>query len=124
LGNKSEYNYIRRTYLHRIKMGIRLDEGFKELLKWLLGIVGAFLVMSLKNSYDRQSETNKALQQKVDKVYDYSTNHEVRMAVIEKEIEEHKKKILDLQLARERSAFFEQKLNLTKQELNEQDNSK
>jgi hypothetical protein len=105
-------------------MGIRLDEGFKELLKWLLGIVGAFLVMSLKNSYDRQSETNKALQQKVDKVYDYSTNHEVRMAVIEKEIEEHKKKILDLQLARERSAFFEQKLNLTKQELNEQDNSK
>lgn len=100
-------------------MAMRFDEGFKELLKWLLGIASAILVMSLKNSYDRQTETNKQLQQKVDKVYDFSTNHEVRMAVIEKEIEEHKKKILDLQLARERSAFFEQNLNLAKQQLNQ-----
>lgn len=98
-------------------MAIKLDEGYKELLKWLLGIVGGFLLMSLKNSYDNQTETNKQLQQKVDKVYDFSTNHEVRMAVIEKEIEEHKKKILDLQLARERSAFLEQNINLAKEQL-------
>lgn len=98
-------------------MVARLDEGWKELIKWLIGIVGAIMIMSLKNSYDKQSETNKQLQQKVDKVYDYSTNHEVRMAVIEKEIEEHKKKILDLQLARERSAFYEQNMNLAKEQL-------
>ena len=67
-------------------MAIKLDDGYKELLKWLLGIVGGFLLMSLKNSYDNQTETNKQLQQKVDKVYDFSTNHEVRMAVIGWEI--------------------------------------
>jgi predicted nucleic acid-binding Zn-ribbon protein len=98
-------------------MVARLDDGWKELIKWLIGIVGAIMVMGLKNSYDKQTETNKQLQQKVDKVYDYSTNHEVRMAVIEKEIEEHKKKILDLQLARERSAFYEQNINLAKEQL-------
>lgn len=100
-------------------MAIKLDEGFKEIIKWLLGIGSAVLIMSLKNSYDTQAETNKQLQQKVDKVYDFSTNHEVRMAVIEKEIEEHKKKILDLQLARERTASLEQQINLAKEQLKE-----
>lgn len=38
-------------------MPLKLDEGYKELLKWLLGIVGGFLLMSLKNSYDSQTET-------------------------------------------------------------------
>lgn len=82
----------------------KLDEGYKEIIKWVIGIIGAVLLMSLKNSYDSQNESNRKLQEKVDKVYDFSTNHEVRMAVIEKQIQEHSQKILDLQLAREREA--------------------
>lgn len=80
----------------------KFDEGWKEFIKWIVGILGAILLMALKNSYDAQSESNRKLQDKVDKVYDFSTNHEVRMAVIEKQIDEHSQKILDLQLARER----------------------
>lgn len=85
----------------------KLDEGFKELIKWVMGILGAILLMALKNSYDANVENNKRLQEKVDKVYDFSTNHEVRMAVIEKQIQEHSQKILELQLAREREANAE-----------------
>jgi predicted membrane chloride channel (bestrophin family) len=87
---------------------MRIDEGYKEILKWILGIVSAILLLSLKNSYDRQNETNKKLEDKVDKVYDFSISHEVRMVVIEEQIKEHKQKILDLQLAQERYTRQEQ----------------
>ena len=101
-------------------MAMKFDEGFKEVIKWVLGIASAFILMSVKNSYDTQSQTNKQLQEKVDKVYDFSTNHEVRMAVIEKQIEEHSQKILDLQLARERMQTIQHNIKEANKQLDGQ----
>lgn len=66
-----------------------------------MGVVAALLLFSIKYGVDSSTTANEELKQKVDKVYDYATNHEVRMAVIEKELEDHKQKILELQLAQE-----------------------
>lgn len=79
-----------------------ISEATKETVKWLMSIVGAMLLFSIKYGVDSATAANEELKQKVDKVYDYATNHEIRMIVIEKELEDHKKKILDLQLAQER----------------------
>ena len=79
-----------------------IGEATKETVKWIMSIVGAMLLFSIKYGVDSSTTANEELKQKVDKVYDYATNHEIRMIVIEKELEDHKQKILDLQLAQER----------------------
>jgi len=78
-----------------------VGEATKETIKWITGIATALLLFSIKYSVDSSTTANIELKQKVDRVYDYATNHEVRMAVIEKELEEHKQKILDLQLVQQ-----------------------
>lgn len=78
-----------------------VGEATKETIKWITGIATALLLFSIKYSVDSSTTANIELKQKVDRVYDYATNHEVRMAVIEKELEEHKQKILELQLVQQ-----------------------
>jgi hypothetical protein len=76
--------------------------GVGEVVKWIMGILAAILLLSIKYSVDSASNESSELKEKVDKVYDYTTNHEVRVMIIEKEVQEHRQKILDLQLAQER----------------------
>lgn len=74
----------------------------KQIFQWLGGLATALLLGSIKYSVEVSSKHNEELKQKVDKIYDYATNHEVRMKIMETEIQEHSMKILDLQLAQER----------------------
>lgn len=78
-----------------------VGEATKETIKWITGIATALLLFSIKYSVDSSTTANIELKQKVDRVYDYATNHEVRMAVVEKELEEHKQKIFELQLVQQ-----------------------
>jgi hypothetical protein len=74
----------------------------KQIWQWIIGIITTLFLGSIKYSLDNYSKHNDELKEKVDKVYDYATNHEVRMKVIEDELQDHSKRILDLQLAQER----------------------
>jgi hypothetical protein len=74
----------------------------KQVIQWGVGIITTIFLGSIKFSLDNYSKRNEELKEKVDKVYDYATNHEVRMGIIEKELADHSKRILDLQLAQER----------------------
>jgi hypothetical protein len=74
----------------------------KQIGQWLLGIVTTIFLGSIKYSLDNYSKRSEELKQKVDKVYDYATNHEIRMKIIEDEVADHRQRILDLQLAQER----------------------
>ena len=77
----------------------------REIISWGAGLLISVLTFSVKMSIDNATKRNEELKSKVDKIYDYATNHEVRMILIEKQLADHDKKILDLQLAQER---FEQ----------------
>lgn len=74
----------------------------KDLIKMGLGLFVSILLISIQWTISENSSHNEELKQKVDKIYDYATNHEVRMKVIEEELQDHRVKILDLQLAQER----------------------
>lgn len=82
----------------------------KQILQWLGGIATALLLGSIKYTVENSSKHNEELKEKVDKIYDYATNHEVRMKVIENELQEHSIKILDLQLAQERMGATQNEL--------------
>ena len=74
----------------------------KETIKIVLGLLASILLISIQWTINQNSNNNQQLKEKVDKIYDYATNHEVRMKVIEEELQDHRVKILDLQLAQER----------------------
>jgi nitrogen regulatory protein PII-like uncharacterized protein len=74
----------------------------KQIGQWVVGIITTIFLGSIKLSLDNYSKHNDELKEKVDKVYDYATNHEVRMKIVEEELADHSKRILDLQLAQER----------------------
>ena len=74
----------------------------KDLIKMGLGLFVSILLISIQWTISRNQSQSEELKQKVDKIYDYATNHEVRMKVIEEELQDHRVKILDLQLAQER----------------------
>jgi len=74
----------------------------KQIMQWGVGIITTIFLGSIKLSLDNYSKHNDELKEKVDKVYDYATNHEVRMKIIEEELADHSKRILNLQLAQER----------------------
>jgi hypothetical protein len=74
----------------------------KQIGQWVVGLITAILLGSIKYSVDSYSKHNEELRNKVDKIYDYATNHEVRMKLMEDELADHNQKILDLQLAQER----------------------
>lgn len=77
-------------------------EATRETVKWILGIISAILLFSIKYSIDTYTDANRELKVKVDKVYDFTTNHDVRMAIIEKELEQHRQQIFNLQISNER----------------------
>lgn len=83
----------------------------KEIVKIGLGLLVSILLISIQWTINQNTNHNQELKQKVDKIYDYATNHEVRMKVIEDELQDHRVKILDLQLAQERLGVSEQDLN-------------
>lgn len=83
----------------------------KQILQWVGGIITALLLASINYTVQVNSRHSQELQQKVDRIYDYATNHEVRMKVIEDELADHRTKILDLQLAQER-------LDITAEDIN------
>ena len=83
----------------------------KELIKIGLGLFVSILLISIQWTINQNTNHNEELKQKVDKIYDYATNHEVRMKVIEDELQDHRVKILDLQLAQERLGVNEDDLN-------------
>lgn len=74
----------------------------KQILQWIGGILSAILLASINYTVQNSAKHSEELNQKVDKIYDYATNHEVRMKIIEDELADHREKILDLQLAQER----------------------
>jgi nitrogen regulatory protein PII-like uncharacterized protein len=74
----------------------------RQIGQWIVGIITTIFLGSIKLSLDNYSKHNDELKEKVDKVYDYATNHEVRMKIVEEELADHSKRILDLQLAQER----------------------
>ena len=88
----------------------------KEIVKIVLGLIVSVLLISIQWTINQNTNHNQELKQKVDKIYDYATNHEVRMKVIEDELQDHKIKILDLQLAQERLGVNEQDLNNLRKE--------
>ncbi len=77
-------------------------EGTKEAVKWIMGIIAGLLLFSIKYSVDNSTSEYSELKNKVDKVYEYTTNHEIRMMLIEKQVDKHGEAILDLQLSRQR----------------------
>lgn len=79
-----------------------LNDLTKNLIKMGLGLFVSILLISIQWTINENSSHNLELKQKVDKIYDYATNHEVRMKVMEDEIQDHRVKILDLQLEQER----------------------
>lgn len=83
----------------------------KEIVKIVLGLIVSVLLISIQWTINQNTNHNQELKQKVDKIYDYATNHEVRMKVIEDELQDHRVKILDLQLAQERLGVNEDDLN-------------
>ena len=88
----------------------------KEIVKIVLGLIVSVLLISIQWTINQNTNHNQELKQKVDKIYDYATNHEVRMKVIEDELQDHRVKILDLQLAQERLGVNEQDLNNLRKE--------
>lgn len=83
----------------------------KEIVKIVLGLIVSVLLISIQWTINQNTNHNQELKQKVDKIYDYATNHEVRMKVIEDELQDHRVKILDLQLAQERLGVNKDDLN-------------
>jgi hypothetical protein len=79
-----------------------VNDFTKDLIKMGLGLFVSILLISIQWTISRNQSQSEELKQKVDKIYDYATNHEVRMKVIEEELQDHRVKILDLQLAQER----------------------
>lgn len=79
-----------------------INDFTKDLIKMGLGLFVSILLISIQWTISENSSNNEELKQKVDKIYDYATNHEVRMKVIEDELQDHRVKILDLQLTQER----------------------
>ena len=82
-----------------------LNDLAKDIIKMGLGLFVSILLISIQWTISRNQSQSEELKQKVDKIYDYATNHEVRMKVIEEELQDHRVKILDLQLAQERLGF-------------------
>jgi len=74
-------------------------ESTKEAVKWIMGVIAALLLFSIKYSIDNNTAKANELKDKVDKVYDYTSNHEVRMAVIERELQIQGQKLLDIDMS-------------------------
>jgi hypothetical protein len=84
-----------------------LNNLAKDIIKMGLGLFVSILLISIQWTISRNQSQSEELKQKVDKIYDYATNHEVRMKVIENELQDHRVKILDLQLTQERLSHNE-----------------
>lgn len=79
-----------------------MAENTREIIKWVMGVIAGILLFSIKYSVEQNTTESTKLKEKVDKVYDYTTNHEVRMAIMEKELDKQSQTLLNLQLSEQR----------------------
>lgn len=68
-------------------MGVKFDEVTRENLKWIMGIVASILVLLIKYTLDQVTAKSDEVSKKVDKVYEFSVDHETRIKIIEQNIE-------------------------------------
>lgn len=64
------------------------------------------MLIWFKFTIDSYVESNNRLRDKVDKVYDFTTNHEVRLKTIEEQSQKNAVDILDLQLRQKKYEYY------------------
>jgi len=95
---------------------MKLDEGVKENLKWIMWLVGAVMMVVIKLSVDSYVESNHRIEAKVEDVWRYVIDHDARLKVNEKEVDGNRKAVFDLQLAQSRVAYYIQLSEQRRQE--------
>jgi len=74
-------------------MGIKFDEGTRESIKWLMGIVASVMIMLIKFTLDTVNKKQEDQGVKLDKVYELNLKHEERIINMERRVDNNEKEL-------------------------------
>lgn len=89
-----------------------------------MGLIASGMLIAFKFSLDSYVESNRKVQEKVDKVYDFATSHETRIQFLEQNARDNSQAILELQLNMQKAQYWMEKgkeWQKYREELNEQE---
>ena len=71
-----------------------------------MGLIASIMLIWFKFTIDSYVDSNNRLRDKVDKVYEFTTNHEVRLKTVEEQNRKNAVDILDLQLRQKKYEYY------------------
>lgn len=82
------------------------NSSTSETVKWIMGIFATLFMLSVKMSIDTYTETQNTNSKKIDKVYDFASDHELRIRIVEQQMKDNAVRLNNLEDQFSRGQFY------------------